>query len=106
MTKLNFKYSLIRTRVIPSLIDTTEDLNRAIRVIDSMSIPASFVYGNQLRNIINSVKNINRDLNHVCGWLEDSNRILEDTLNTMNDSIKSIEMPIVKIKDSFVNTKE
>lgn len=102
MTKLNFQYSAIQSSVIPSILNTNDNLQNTINVFHSMMIPSSFRYATYLNECKTSFINTKNQLQEIDEWLQESNRSFTRTLDIMNNFASTLDNPVVKIRDSVI----
>lgn len=102
MTKLNFKYSAIQSIVVPSILNTNDNLQDTINVFHSMIIPSSFRYATYLNDCKTSFINTKNKLQDIHEWLEESNRSFTKTLDMMNSFANALDKPVIKIKESVI----
>lgn len=96
MSKLSFKGSILENVVIRSLDTSLEHLKDANRQIYSISIPDNFSESRNLKNCLNDVQMIKKQLEDLKLWSVNSNKKFEDVLQDMNR--ESILLPKTQLQ--------
>lgn len=96
MAKLEFSNSSISTIINPSLISTIDNLNVLVSKNNSMNVPSGFSYSNSMSEYKRTVNSIRSNLNSIKTWLEHSNKVLDNTIDRMNNDLNSIRLDNIK----------
>ncbi len=102
MAKLLFKESPFINVVIRNLDNSLEYLNDANRQIYSISIPNDFKESNNLKDCLNDVKNIKKELQELKNWGIDSNKKLENALQNMNSVASLLPKTHLQVRNGMI----
>ena len=85
MSKLLFKEQVLRESVIQSLSNTVEEMKLATQKTYAMNIPSGFPKYTELASCKNSIVQLSTELQNLKKWLEDSCKIVDDAITSMNN---------------------
>lgn len=102
MTKLNFNYTSISTSIIPNLDDTISGLEQLGQKNDTMFIPKDFYYYSYLKEYKEQIRLIKGSYKDKRGYLVESNRNLDITLEKIDNNLLSIKQAEIKYRSDLL----
>lgn len=104
MTKLKFDYQTIKSGVIPQLESTISSLNSASSIFSSMDIP-NFGQAGSINEASDTVSQSISQINHIIDWLEESNKVLDDVIDSYVTQSKMLPKELLNKRDSVIRIK-
>lgn len=101
MSALKFDYELMRTNVIPQLDSVKATLDGIYDKLNSMSIP-NFDKTNYLNETKIDMNNKVNEINHIIDWLYESNRILDNLIDSYEKESKFLPLYALNKRDSVI----
>ena len=94
MTKIVFKYDLIKKNIIPISQKIIDELNNLKFKIESLNIPSDFKYIQYIKSLYNKIESYKELYSHLIDNIDIINKNLEvefDNLSIYLDNIKDIK---------------
>ena len=91
MTKIIFKYDLIKKNIIPILDNVIQNLNNLKFKIESLNIPSDFKYINYIKSLDNKIEEFKKIYNQLIDNIDIINIDLENEFNNLDIILENIK---------------